>query len=149
MTNDSKSQQLQDAGINVIRPVLRTSGVPVNPLPYVARSVEDRIKLLADTVISIPAEGKGKSKTITMRTVAVWPSNANAKSGPTKNIGPVECRETGEVFYLWSHIGKVNGQFAPVVYDLAPELLAAAFQTAQDERAAMPDELRAALGFVG
>ncbi len=159
MTNDTKSQQLEDAGISVIRPVVRTAGVPTQAaLPYVARSVEDRIKILSDITLTltpaIPKEQSAtgravKAKLLTVRQVAVWPSNANAKSGPSQKVGLVECRESGEVFFLWSHIGKVNGAFAPVVYDLAPELLAAAFQRSMDERAAMPEELRAAMGFVG
>ena len=159
MTNDTASKKLADAGISVIRPVVRTAGQPTaNALPYQARSVEDRIKILKDITLELvpaipasqsPTKRAIKAKKLTVRQVAVWPSNANAKSGPTQKVGLVECRESGEVFFLWSHIGKVNGSFAPIVYDLAPELLAAAFQRSQDDRAALPEELRAAMGFVG
>ena len=150
----SKADELQALGFSVMRPVVRTAGdVPTNPLPYVARSVADRILIMADKVITIervsPSGKRLPPKIITTRQVAVMPSNANSKAKATKQIGAVECRESGETFWLWSHVGMVNGQFAPVVYDLAPEILAATFQRAQDERAAMPDELKAAMGFVG
>jgi len=140
-----QNDRIAAAGLSVIRPVVKDpNAVKVDALPYEPRRASERVCILAPKVIETD-----DGKSITIRQVAVWPSNVNAKSKPTHAIGLVECRETGEVFFLWSHIGKTaGGQYAPKVYDLAPELLTEVFERAERNRNEMPAELRASLGML-
>jgi hypothetical protein len=140
---DARIHAAAFAGLSVIRPALKDAGVPVNPVDYEPRTPEERVIILSPRMIQTDA---GQ---VEVRQVAVWPSNRNAKSKPTQEIGLVECRESGEVFYLWSHVAKVGLTFIPKVYDLAPELLMETFARSQASRDSMPDDLRAQLGFVG
>lgn len=143
------------AGHSVVRPVDRTNGVAVKKMDeYIRRPAAERVHILKDTVITLQdkdAAGKKlrKPKTLSVRTVAVFSSSANKPGKADQRVGLVECRATGEVFFLWSHFTKRDGTFCPAIYDLGPELLVEEFEkfdAMKAENADMPAELRALNG---
>lgn len=90
-----------------------------------------------------PRTGAERVQKLGPGTYAIWPANRNAKGVPDQ--GPLlgEDKATGRKWAYWTHsLPDKDGVFAPAVYNIHPEDLAARV----DERAArynaMPANLR-------
>ena len=149
--------ELRLAGHSVVGSLTQDKTEGIALADFDPRTPDERVRLMTPRVIVLQdrtTSGKAMKspRTITVRQMAVWPANRNSKARPTQEIGLTVCRETDEVFYLWSHITKQNGQFMPKVYDLAPEALMEMFKQFQDSAAStglLNQSDRAALGLVG
>lgn len=140
----AKAKGVLKAGAIQGASIIRAAGSQDGPMNFERRPAEKRVLVMAE-----PYRFRDESgKTHKARQVAVWPASVASKQAP-RRVGLVECRETGEVFYLWSYNTKrEDNTYAPKVWDLAPELLVEVFaRQEQNAQAAedMPAELREAM----
>lgn len=151
---NTNAAALAAAGLSVLRPALAapSGSVPVNEASqnWTRRDPAERVLLMEPRTIRYTTP-EGKTKRLKVRQVAVWPASLESKGQPVEEVGLVECRKSGEVYYLWSHVTKTKaGDWAPMVYDLSPENLVEAFQEQADRAAKqagqkLPGELAAAI----